>query len=173
LNAIEQEAISKIRNGELIVAPSPTHIVCPSCGAINRIPPDRQAEQAKCGTCHQQLFQAKPLTATAAIFERHLTHSDTPVLVDFWAPWCGPCRTMAPAYERAAAELEPGFRLLKLNTEEEPTIAARYDIRSIPTLLLFSGGSEIGRRAGASDTRSIVSWATAQIARQQPADRAN
>ena len=138
-----------------------SHLVCPSCGAINRIPPDRPARQAKCGTCHQLLFTGTPLMADTATFERHLTRDDIPVLVDFWAPWCGPCRAMAPAYERAAAELEPEFRLLKVNTEDEPALAARYNIRSIPTLMMFAGGRPVAQRAGASDTRSIVAWTRA------------
>jgi thioredoxin 2 len=173
LKLIEPKAISKSKDGGLTMAGSPVHVVCPSCSAINRIPPDRPAAQAKCGTCHHLLFQGKPVTADAAMFERQITRDDIPVLVDFWAPWCRPCLAMAPAYERAAAELEPRFRLLKLNTEEEPAIAERYNIRSIPTLMLFSGGREIARRAGASDTHSIVAWASAQIAGQQPAARAH
>jgi thioredoxin 2 len=141
------------------MADSSRHVVCPHCSAINRIPPDRPAREAKCGSCHQKLFTGKPVTASRESFERHITRNDVPVLVDFWAPWCGPCLAMAPAYERAAAELEPDYRLLKLNTEEEQTVAARYGIRSIPTLILFMHGREIERRAGASDTRSLVAWA--------------
>jgi thioredoxin 2 len=143
------------------------HVVCPHCSAINRIPQDRPALQANCGTCHQKLFSGKPVTANAATFERHITLNDIPVIVDFWAPWCGPCLAMAPAYERAAAELEPDYRLLKVNAEEEQSLAARYHISSIPTLMLFMRGHEIARRAGASDTRGLVSWARAQLAAKQ------
>jgi thioredoxin 2 len=152
---------------------SPMHVVCPSCGAINRIPPGRPARQAKCGTCHQPLFAGKPVTADARSFERHITRNDIPVMVDFWAPWCGPCLAMAPAYERAAAELEPDYRLLKVNTEEEQSLAARYGIRSIPTLILFMGGREIARRAGAGDTRGIVGWAKTPMTDRRASTDAN
>ena len=152
---------------------SPVHVVCPSCGAINRIPPLRPAQQAKCGTCHQKMFSGKPVMADAQTFERHIRRNDIPVMVDFWAPWCGPCLAMAPAFERAAAELEPDYRLLKVNTEEERSLAARYGIRSIPTLMLFLGGREVARRAGASDTRGIVSWAKTQIANKHISAGAN
>jgi thioredoxin 2 len=142
---------------------STVQIVCPNCSAINRVPQDRPAKQARCGTCHQKLFSGKPVTASTVTFERQITRNDIPVIVDFWAPWCGPCLAMAPAYERAAAELEPDFRLLKLNTEAEQSVAARYGIRSIPTLILFRQGREIARRAGASDAGGIVGWARAQM----------
>jgi len=152
---------------------SGVHVVCPSSSAINRIPPDRPAKQANCGTCHHKLFSGKSIAANAATFERHITRNDIPVAVDFWAPWCGPCVAMAPAYERAAAELEPDYRLLKVNTEEEQSVAARYGIRSIPTLMLFLNGREVARRAGASDTRGIVSWAKAQTVDKQRSASAN
>jgi thioredoxin 2 len=143
---------------------SAVHVVCPACGAINRIPAERPALHAKCGTCHQKLFSGKPVAADAATFERHITRNNIPVIVDFWASWCGPCIAMAPAYERAASELEPEYRLLKVNTEAEQSLAARYGIRSIPTLMLFMKSREVARRAGASDTRGIVSWAKAHAA---------
>ena len=140
---------------------SSVHLVCPHCGAVNRVPAERPARQAKCGSCHRPLFEGRPIPATAESFERHRTRNDIPVVVDFWAPWCGPCRTMAPAYEQAAAELEPAYRLLKVNTEEAPTLAERYQIRSIPTMLLFAQGNPIARTAGAMNTAGIVDWVRA------------
>lgn len=139
---------------------SVSHIVCPQCTAVNRIPPDRPAQKARCGTCKQPLFLGKPVDATGESFERHRTRNDIPVVVDFWAPWCGPCRAMAPAYERATAELEPQYRLLKVNTEEEPALAARYGIRSIPTMILFVRGEPAAQTAGAMSTPGIVDWVT-------------
>jgi thioredoxin 2 len=137
------------------------HVVCPACGAVNRIPPGRPADQAKCGSCHKPLFTGAPVAVDAKAFERHLTRNDIALVVDFWAPWCGPCHAMAPAFERAAQELEPGYRFIKVNTEEVPALAARYGIRSIPTLMLFSSGELAAQSAGARDQNGIVSWVRA------------
>ncbi len=136
-----------------------THIVCPRCDGVNRIPDDKNAKQAKCGKCKTPLFSAHPVLLNAGRFERHLERSDVPVLVDFWAPWCGPCRMMAPEFEKAAALLEPKARLVKVDTEENQALAARYSIRSIPTLMMFKNGREVARVSGAMNAGQLVSWA--------------
>jgi len=138
------------------------HIVCPHCDAVNRVPSGKLGEQPTCGKCKQALFVAHPVELNAANFMLHITRNDIPVLVDFWAPWCGPCRMMAPAFENAARQLEPAFRLAKLNTEEAQQISAQYNIRSIPTLAVFKNGRELSRQAGAMDAGGIVRWAQSQ-----------
>ncbi len=138
-------------------------IVCPHCGAVNRIPAARLGDAPKCGKCHRPLFQASPVELTSANFDTQISRNDIPVLVDFWAPWCGPCKLMAPAFEQAAYQLEPQVRLAKLNTEAEQAIGARFGIRSIPTLALFQGGRELAREPGAMGAADIVRWARMQL----------
>ncbi len=139
------------------------HVVCPHCAGVNRVPATAKALAAKCGVCGERLFSGHPADVDGAMFERQVGRSTIPVLVDVWAPWCGPCRSMAPSYEAAAKELEPHVRAIKLNSDDEQQIAGRLGIRGIPSLLLFRGGTEIGRSSGAMSTRQIVEWTRARL----------
>ncbi|MFI4895246.1 MAG: thioredoxin TrxC [Steroidobacterales bacterium] len=134
------------------------HLVCPHCDAINRIPVMRLEDRPKCGQCHEPLFAGRPLQLTDANFQKHVQRSDIPLLVDFWAPWCGPCQMMAPYFAEAAAMLEPGARLAKVDTEQQPALASQFLIRSIPTLVLLRGGRELARQTGVMRTADIVRW---------------
>ena len=139
------------------------HVVCPHCQAVNRLPGERLAERPQCGQCKHPLFTGQPLALTGANFDRHVGRSDLPLVVDFWAPWCAPCRTMAPTFAQAAAALEPGVRLAKVDTEDQPDLAARFAIRSIPTLAIFKNGREVARQAGAVDLRSLLAWVNSHL----------
>ncbi len=134
------------------------HIVCPHCNSTNRVAASRLGDGPKCGRCKQRLFTRSPVELTAANFSKHISNSDIPVVVDFWAPWCGPCKMMAPAFQEAAARLEPRVRLAKVNTENEQMLASQYGIRSIPTLVVFKGGREASRQSGALDLSRLLAW---------------
>jgi thioredoxin 2 len=144
---------------QMNTAAATLQIACPHCHAINRVPAARLHEGAVCGRCKSRLFGGEPFALDAAHFDAHAGRSELPLLVDFWAPWCGPCRTMAPAYRQAAKLLEPRLHLAKVDTEAQPSLGARFGIRSIPTLALFQHGRELARQAGAMPVQAIVQWA--------------
>ena len=134
------------------------HIVCPHCHTTNRVQAAQLASSPDCGSCHRPLFTGAPLELDAASFDKQVGRNHIPVVVDFWAPWCGPCRQRAPAFAQAARDLEPGMRLAKLDTEAHPAIAGRYGIRSIPTMIMFRGGQEVARVSGALGAADIARW---------------
>jgi thioredoxin 2 len=139
------------------------NVACPHCQTANRVPAHRLGDAPKCGACSRALFEGHPVELAEADFDRHLANTDLPVVVDFWAPWCGPCRAMAPVYERAARELEPQVRLVKVNTDEAQALAARLDIRGIPTFAIFAQGREVARTAGAMSLARFVDWVRAGV----------
>lgn len=139
------------------------HVVCTECASVNRITAGKPAREGRCGKCGADLFTGHPADVTGDGLDRQIARSDIPVVVDVWADWCGPCRMMAPEYEAAAHRLEPGFRFLKLDSEAEPGMAARFGIRGIPTMLLFHGGKEIARISGAMQSSQISAWLRQQM----------
>jgi thioredoxin 2 len=144
-------------------------IACPADGTLNRVPRAKLDDGPRCARCGNALFQGRPIDLDAARFERHVLKSDLPVVIDFWAEWCGPCRLMAPNFAAAAPRLEPRVRLAKVDTEAEPAIAGRYAIRGIPTMILFGKGRELSRTSGVMPTSAIVQWVEQELARIQAA----
>jgi thioredoxin 2 len=140
---------------------APMLVACPHCDSMNRVARDRIGQGPNCGHCHKALFVGKPVALSAANFDKHAARSELPLVIDFWAPWCGPCLSMAPQFEAAAKTLEPHVRLAKVDTDAEPALGTRFTIRSIPTMVLLGGGRELARQSGAMTHAQIVAWVRA------------
>jgi thioredoxin 2 len=139
------------------------HLVCPQCNATNRVPADKLQAELNCGKCQAPLLTAHPDNLGEIAFNAQLVNSDLPMVVDFWAPWCGPCRMMAPAYEKVSQDMKGRARFVKVNTEVEQSLAAKFNIRSIPTLAVFAGGREIARQPGAMSANDLMRWVSAAL----------
>lgn len=133
-------------------------LACPHCHGLNRVPDTRLSDAPSCGRCKSPLFTGAPMELTAENFDAHAVKSELPLVVDFWAAWCGPCKSFAPVFSAAAAEIEPGFRFGKLDTESQQALAARFGIRSIPTLMVIKGGKILGQQAGAMPKQAFIQW---------------
>lgn len=141
------------------------HAVCTACNAVNRVPSDRADKEINCGKCHLALFGVAPRSVDHVAFTTQIGKSDVPVVVDFWAPWCGPCQAMAPAFEQVSARMGPRAQFIKVNTDEEQALASQYGIRSIPTLAIFQAGREIARMSGALPASQLEKWVRGQVER--------
>jgi len=140
-----------------------THLVCPNCNSTNRVDTDKLGAELSCGSCHKPLFDKHPSSLSSIGLQAQISKSDVPVVVDFWAPWCGPCRMMAPAYEKVSQDMQGRARFVKVNTEVEQSLAAKFNIRSIPTLAVFAGGREIARQPGAMSATDLMRWVSAAL----------
>ena len=133
-------------------------VACPNCNSLNRLPADKTALDGRCGKCKQVLFTQQPLVLTSVNFAAHANKAELPLVVDFWASWCGPCKNFAPVFNQAAQQLEPNFRFGKINTEQQQQLAAQFNIRSIPTIMLFKQGKVLAQQAGAMSGQAFYQW---------------